>query len=125
MTRILAALSIAALAAQADAAEIKVISAGAVRSLIAGMIDDYAKASGDRFDFTVGTTGQLRAIIASGQPADLIIASGPLMAELEQTGKMAAGSRADLGCVGMGVVIREGARAPDVSTPEAFKQTLI
>jgi molybdate transport system substrate-binding protein len=127
MTRILAALLIAAslLAAPADAAEIKVISAGAVRSLISGMIDDYAKASGDRFDFTVGTTGQLRAIIASGQPADLIIASGPLMGELEQTGKMTAGSRADLGRMGIGVVIRDGAPAPDVSTPETFRQTLI
>jgi len=128
MTRILALmLSIAAtlLAAPADATEIKVISAGAVRSLVAGMIEDYSNQTGHKFDFTVGTTGQLRTIIASGQPADLIIASGPLMEELEKTGKMTAGSRADLGRMGIGVVIREGAPAPNVSTPDAFKQTLI
>ena len=47
------------------------ISAGAVRGLIAAMIADYARDTGDRFDFKVGTTGQLRSIIASGQPADL------------------------------------------------------
>jgi ABC-type molybdate transport system substrate-binding protein len=59
-------LSIAAtaLATTADAAELKAISASAVRSLIAGMIEDYSKQSGDKFDFTAGTTGQLRTIIA-------------------------------------------------------------
>src|SRR6266545_5795681 len=113
------------LAAPAGAADIKVISAGAVRGLIAAIIADYARQTGHKFDFTVGTTGQLRAIIASGEPADLIIASGPLMEELEKTGKMTAGSRADLGRMGIGVVIREGAPAPNVSTPDAFKQTLI
>ena len=114
-----------ALSGPTAAADIKVISAGAVRGLIAGMIADYAQQTGHKFDFKVGTTGQLRAIIASGEPADLIIASGTLMAELEASGKMRAGSRADLGRVGIGVAVREGAAVPDFSTPEAFKQLLI
>jgi molybdate transport system substrate-binding protein len=128
MARILGAIiSLAALllAAPARAADIKVISAGAVRGLIAGIIADYSRETGHKFEFKVGTTGQLRAIIASGEPADLIIASAPLMAELEKSEKMTPGSRADLGRVGIGVAIREGASAPDVSTPEAFKQALI
>ena len=113
------------LAAVANAAEIKVISAGAVRALIAGMIDDYSKQTGDKFDFTTGPTGYLRDVIATGQHADLIIAAASLMGELEKTGKLTAGSRTDLGRVGMGVVIREGSAVPDVSTPEALKQLLL
>ena len=109
----------------ATAAEIKVISAGAVRSVIAGMIEDYRKRSGDTFDFTVGTTGQLRDVIASGKPADLLITSAPLMAELEKTGKLTPGSRTDLGRVGIGVAIREGAPTPDFSTPAAFAKMLL
>jgi molybdate transport system substrate-binding protein len=112
-------------AAPARAAEIKVTSAGAVRGLMAQIIDDYSRQTGQKFDFTVGTTGQLRAIIASGWPADLIIVSAPLMAELEQTGNLTPGSRADLGRVGIGIVVKEGARAPDVSTAEAFKQAMV
>ena len=112
-------------AAAANAADIKVISAGAVRALIADMIDDYSKQTGHKFDFTTGPTGFLRDVIATGKHADLIIASAPLMGELEKTGKLTAGSRTDLGRVGMGVVIREGAAAPDVSTPEALKQVLL
>jgi molybdate transport system substrate-binding protein len=113
------------LAASANAIELKVISAGAVRSVVGHMIDDYSKSTGVKFKFTVGPTGLLRSTIASGEPADLIIASAPLMAELEASGKMTPGSRTDLGRIGLGVVIRDGAPVPDVSTPEKFKQLLI
>src|SRR5262249_20184332 len=109
----------------AHAAELKVISAGAVRGVLSGMIDDYARKTGHTFKLTFGSTGHLREVIASGAPADLIIASAPLMAELENTGKIVAGSRADIGRVGMGVVVRDGAAAPDVATPEALKQALV
>src|SRR5215831_8442628 len=115
----LTALAALLFASSSGAAELKVISAGAVRGLIAQIIEDYSRQSGQKFDFTIGTTGQLRNIIATGQPADLIIVSTPLMEELEKTGKFLPGSRADLGRVGIGVTVREGARAPDVSTPEA------
>jgi molybdate transport system substrate-binding protein len=129
MTRILFSMLLALMAAvtagSGEAADLKVISAGAVRGLIAQIIDDYSRQTGQKFDFTIGTTGQLRNIIATGQHADLIIVSTPLMEELERTGKLMLGSRADLGRVGIGVTVREGAPTPDVSTPEAFKRALI
>ena len=121
----LIAITAAFFATPAGAADLKVISAGAVRGLIAQIIEDYTRQTGQKFDFTIGTTGQLRNIIAAGQHADLIIASAPLMGELEKTGKMMPGSRADLGRVGIGVTIRDGAAAPDVSTPDALKNALI
>ena len=112
-------------AAAANAGELKVISAGAVRTVISGMIDDYQRKSGQKITFTVGSTGQLRSIIASGEPADLIIVSAPLMAELEKTGKLTPGSRIDFGRIGLGVVIRDGAPVPNISIPESLKQALI
>jgi len=111
--------------AGAHAADLKVISAGAVRGLIAEIIEDYSRQTGQKFDFTIGTTGQLRTIIASGEHADLIIVSTPLMAELEKTGKLTSGSRADLGRVGIGVAVRDGDAVPDIATPEAFRQALV
>jgi molybdate transport system substrate-binding protein len=120
-TMLLAALN----ASPAGAADLKVISAGAVRGLIAQIIDDYSQKTGQKFDFTIGTTGQLRNVIASGQPADLIIVSTPLMGELEKTGKFIPGSRADLGRVGIGVVIPDSAAAPEIATPDAFKKALV
>jgi molybdate transport system substrate-binding protein len=112
-------------AAPAGAAELNVVAAGAVRGVLGGMIDDYSRQSGLKFNLTVGPTGQLRDAIASGKPTDLVIVSAPLMQEMEQIGKIAAGSRVDLGRVGLGVVVREGTPLPDISTPEAVKQALI
>ena len=113
------------LATPADAGDLTVISAGAVRGLIAQIIHDYSRQSGQTFDFTVGTTGQLRAIISSGQHADLVITSAPLMGELEKTGNITSDSRADLGRVGLGVVVRDGPGIPDVSTADAFKRAMV
>src|SRR5258708_3474122 len=98
-------LAVALFAAPAGAAEITVLSAGAVRALVEAMIDDYSRQTGQKFDITVGTTGQLRTAIESGKPADLVIVSAPLMQELEKTGKLTPGSRVDLGSLGIGVVI--------------------
>ena len=105
-----------------SAAEVNIIAAGAVRGIIGGMIDDYSKQTGLKFNLTVGPTGQLRDAIASGKPADLVIVSAPLMADMEKTGKIAPNSRVDLGRVGLGVVVREGSALPDISTPEAVKR---
>jgi molybdate transport system substrate-binding protein len=110
---------------RSQAVDLKVISAGAVRGLIGQIIDDYSARTGQKFDFTIGTTGQLRTVIASGQHADLIICSAPLMGELEKVGKFVPGSRTDLGRVGIGVAVKDGAAVPDVSTPEALKAALV
>jgi molybdate transport system substrate-binding protein len=122
---VLLSASLTAAPTPAGAAELKVISAGAVRGLIAQIIEDYSGQTGQKFDFTIGTTGQLRTIISSGQHADLVIVAVPLMADLEKTGKLTPGSRAELGRVGIGVAVRDGAAVPDVSTPEALKQALV
>jgi molybdate transport system substrate-binding protein len=123
--RSLIALASTLLATPAGAADLKVTSAGAVRGLIAQIIDDYSRQTGQKFEFTVGTTGQLRAIIGSGFPADLIITSAPLMGELEKTGNLTPGSRADLGRVGLGIVVRDSTSVPDVSTADAFKKAMV
>jgi molybdate transport system substrate-binding protein len=44
---------------------------------------------------------------------------------MEQAGRFVPGSRTDLGRTVTGVAVKEGAAAPDISTPEAFKQALL
>lgn len=119
------AVTAAMIASPVASAELNVVAAGAVRGIVAGMIDDYSKATGLKFNFTVGPTGQLRAALASGRPVDLVIVAAPLLDELERAGKIRAGSRTDLGRVGMAVVVREGAPLPDIATPDAVKAALL
>jgi ABC-type molybdate transport system substrate-binding protein len=81
------AVTAAMIASPVASAELNVVAAGAVRGIVAGMIDDYSKATGLKFNFTVGPTGQLRAALASGRPVDLVIVAAPLLEELERAGK--------------------------------------
>src|SRR5262249_9054155 len=83
-------------AAPASAAELNVLAAGAVRGIIAGMIDDYSRQNGLKINLIVGPTGMLRDAIASGKPADLLIVAAPLMTDIEKSGAIVPQSRVDL-----------------------------
>jgi molybdate transport system substrate-binding protein len=48
-----------------------------------------------------------------------------MMDRLEQAGALLADSRKTLATTRIGVAVRDGAPAPDISTPAAFRQTLI
>lgn len=63
--------------------------------------------------------------IEEGQRADVIIAINGSMDKLVQTGIVRADTRASLADSVLGVGVRKGAPRPDVSTVDAFKQTMV
>lgn len=106
-------------------AAIKVMSAGAVKSMVAALGADFERASGNKLDLNFGTAGSLRERIKNGEVADLVVLSESAIAELAKLGIVVPGSVTDLGRTVTGVVVREGAAAPDISTPAAFKDALL
>ena len=63
MIAIRAAMALTAMAiatSAVHASELNVISAGAVRGVVGGMIEDYSRQTGIKFNFTTGPTGLLR-----------------------------------------------------------------
>jgi molybdate transport system substrate-binding protein len=63
--------------------------------------------------------------LRSGQPADVVILSREGLAELLAQGRIVTGSGVDLASVPLGVGVRAGKPRPDISTVNAFKQTLV
>lgn len=55
---------------------------------------------------------------------DVVIAPPTAMEEFAAARKLAE-TRANVGRVGMGVAVRDGARMPDISNPDAFKQSVL
>jgi molybdate transport system substrate-binding protein len=104
---------------------IKVMSAGAVQAMVEAIGAEYEKKSGDRLDLNFGTAGSLRQRFTGGEATDLLIIPAAMIAALAKEGTVIADSVVDLGRSVTGVAVREGAPAPDISTPEAFKQALI
>jgi molybdate transport system substrate-binding protein len=124
IVRWLAMVLLALAAGHAEAAEIKVLSAGAVRSIVSELAPAFEKESGHKVALTFGTVGIVRQKLAA-EPADLVIMSDTALDEAIRQGSVVAGSRADIARTGMGVAVREGAPKPDISTSEALKQTLL
>ena len=106
-------------------ADIKVMSAGAVKSMVAALGAEFERESGKKLDLNFGTAGSLLERIKNGETADLVILSESAIAELAKLGFVVPDSIADLGRTVTGVVVREGAPEPDISTPEAFRQALL
>jgi molybdate transport system substrate-binding protein len=104
---------------------IKVLSAGAVQSMVEALGQEFERASGNTLDLIFNTAGSLRDRVKSGEAADLVILSESIIAALDKSGMFVPGSIINLGRTVTGVAVREGAPVPDISTPEAFKQALL
>src|SRR5437773_9599045 len=107
-----------------EAAEIKVLSAGAVKAVIVNVGDQFEKESGHKLSASFGTVGVTRQKLAA-EPADVVIMTDVAIDEAIRQGSVVAGTRNDIARAGVGVGVKEGAPKPDISTPEAFKQTLL
>jgi molybdate transport system substrate-binding protein len=92
---------------------------------VKALADKFRRANGCEVDITFGTVGALQARLAAGATADVVILGSPAIAAMEQTGALVPGSRKEIARTSIGVAVRDGAPAPDVSTPAAFKRALI
>ena len=108
----------------ASAAEIKVLSAGAVEPGLKAVASAFQKESGHELKLTFNTAPQIRKRIGDGEVQDVVIAPPALIDELSKSGKLAP-QRADVGRVGMGVAVRPGAPVPDILSTDALKKSVL
>jgi molybdate transport system substrate-binding protein len=122
----LAAVAMAAGASgSAAAAELKVLTAGAFKQVVVALVPEFEKQSGHKVTVQNDTVGALTKQIEGGEAFDVAVLTPGAVNDLAGKGKFAAGSRVNLGRVGVGVVVKEGAPKPDISSVEAFKQALL
>jgi molybdate transport system substrate-binding protein len=106
-------------------ARLKVLSAGAVKYVVTGLAPKFTADTGRAVDFTFGTIAGVRQKLKDGETADVIIGTAPAIAEMERSGVIEAGSRVALGRTLTGLGVRDGTPAPDISTPERFRQAML
>ena len=119
-----AGLALIQSASMVEAADLRVLSVGSVQIAAKVLAADFTKATGQPVMLTIVAPSEIGQKLASA-PYDMVICSVPAMEALEKAGSLRPGSRSPLSRVGIGVMVREGAPLPDVSTPEAFKKTLL
>ena len=121
---LIGAATLTVLVAGADPAEVKVLSAGAVKPVLGEVAEAFRQETGYHVALTFDTVGALRKR-ARTEPADLLIVSDEALDDLGREGVVVPGSRVDIARVGIGMGVKQGAPRPDISTPEALKQTLL
>jgi molybdate transport system substrate-binding protein len=121
----IAMLAFIATARLAGAADIHVYSTGAPAMAAKAVAESFAKDTGHRLTFTVGQPATIESDLDAGAKADVVIVPSPVVAMLNGTGALRAGSAVDLARVGIGVVVRTGASAPDIANAAAIRKLLL
>ncbi|HEY2137070.1 MAG TPA: molybdate ABC transporter substrate-binding protein [Xanthobacteraceae bacterium] len=119
------AVFLLAQAALAGAADLKVFSTIGVQAALAELAPKFEQASGHKVAITWATAAILAKRVEAGETADLMILTQQSLEPLVRDGKASALPNGVFASSGMGVVVKKGAPKPDISTPDAFKQTLL
>ena len=118
-------LMMPALSATSFAAEISILSAGAVETGLQAFAPVVKRETGNDIKTQFNTTPQIVQRIAAGEAFDIVIAPPDAIAKAAKDGKVVAETQVPVGRVGGGVVVRNGASAPDISSVDALKRALL
>jgi molybdate transport system substrate-binding protein len=118
-----AGLVVAAGPASGD--ELKIFGSRVTRMMVEDVGPQFEKATGHHLTVLTDVTAVMKRRIESGESFDLAVLVDFQTDEMIKKGKLVADTRADIMKAGIGVAVRRGAPLPDISTVEAFKQTLL
>ncbi len=130
LRRIAAVLSVVALAGMASvsgvaqAAEISVLSAGAVEPGLKAAAAVFQKDSGHSVKIIFNTAPAINKRMAEGEIFDVVIAPPGVIKTLAAEAKVEEGG-VNLGRVGSGIAVRPDAPAPDVSSADAIRRAVL
>jgi molybdate transport system substrate-binding protein len=114
-----------AFAAPALANEVTIYSGGAVKSALVEAASSFEKQRGTKITIEFHPMGPLTKKLAEGATPDIVILTREVMDEEEKKPSLAGAAQTEVGRVAIGVAVGANAPAPDISTPEAFKNALL
>src|SRR5437667_5638329 len=127
-TRLLAdtlALVTGVMAAEASAAELKVLSAGAMRAVLQELAPAFETASGHKLKIEYTTAAVIEQKVAANDEIDVAILTKPRVDKLVREAKIVGGTTKTLASAQISLAVKKGAAKPDISSVEAFKRALL
>ena len=118
-------LSALTASAPARAAEITVVAGGGPLPDVMGtLLPMFEKATGNKVKFSSKGGPQITADLKSGA-ADIVITNTEVVDDLAKSGEVAADGKTLLMISKVAVGVKQGAKRPDVSTPDKLKAALL
>ena len=126
MKNVFVALLLAGAAcAGARAADIRVLSAGAVEPGLHAFAQLVKRETGHDLKIQFNTAPQIAKRLAGGEVYDILISPPAAVNAAEKDGKVIANTRAPVGRVGAGIIVRTGAATPNVATVDQLRQAVL
>jgi molybdate transport system substrate-binding protein len=119
------ALANSVFVAGASGAELKVLSAGAMRAALQELAPAFEAASGNKLKIEYSTAGDIEKKVAAGDEIDVAILTRPRVDKLVSEAKIVGGSTQTLARTQIGLAVQKGAAKPDISSVEAFKKAVL
>jgi molybdate transport system substrate-binding protein len=113
-----------AFASSAEAAELRVITSGAMRDVTQKMADEFGAANGHNIEIVSRPVAGVVEMVEAGEPADIVMASDAAMSDLSAAGHV-TNALTLIGHIGIGAVVREGAEVPSIATREEFREAML
>jgi len=128
MSLLIAAASVLGIApvlspARSEAAELKVLAGGSLRSVLTELGPEFERTSGHKLVIHFDTTPNLIKAATTGEPFDLGVV--PIDVFRHEGARAHFTPPVEFARVGYGVAVRNGAPRPDISTLDSFKKTLL
>lgn len=108
-----------------EAAEVKVLSASALKVIVTELAEQFQKESGDTLKLEFATAGAVERRVLAGETPDVIIATDVQMTGIADKGLTTQPPPVIIARVGVGIAVKDGAAKPDISSSEALKQMLL
>ena len=120
-----AVISLSFAASGANAAEVKVFVGGAMTETVEKIGAAFAKASGNKMDYVSDTTGALQKRLQAGEKADVVVVTAAGLEAMQKENRIAAGTQTTLVRALIGVAMQPNGSAPDLSSADSFKASLL
>ena len=104
---------------------LKVLGAGPVKRGVTLVAAEFEKRTGHKVTGEFAGAPGVKDRILGGEVVDIAVVPRATMNDFEKAGKTIATASGLLGRSRIGMVIRQGAAAPDMSSVEAFKQAML
>lgn len=120
----------AARAAETKVATLQVVCSGGFSAALKELAPEFERASGTKLAIGAGpsmgnTPNAIPLRLRRGEPIDVVIMAVSALDGLIKEGKIVPNSRVDLARSAIAMVVRKGARRPDISSAEAVKRALL
>src|SRR3954447_24852025 len=106
-------------------AKLKVMCARSMHEVVTALAYDFTRETGQEVELSFATVGALQKRLDKGETSDVLISAVPAIDHLMKTGALVSTSKTLVATTRIGVAIREGAAAPDIATPDAFKNAVV